>query len=131
MERWKLLRRRRNLKDWSSPVPIPVWSGSSTWPAACKPVSLRELALLLAALQRINFRLDEERLNIFLAWLNLENTFGTENALAAVLKEALQCCDQYKVYTQLAAIYGQSGKASEAEKIFKVMVRKFGKEKEV
>ena len=51
--------------------------------------------------------------------------------MAAVLKEALQCCDQYKVYTQLAAIYGQSGKASEAEKIFKVMVRKFGKEKEV
>ena len=91
----------------------------------------RARAVARRALQRINFRLDEERLNIFLAWLNLENTFGTEEALAAVLKEALQCCDQYKVYTQLAAIYGQSGKASEAEKIFKVMVRKFGMEKEV
>ena len=91
----------------------------------------RARAVARRALQRINFRLDEERLNIFLAWLNLENTFGTEDALAALLKEALQCCDQYKVYTQLAAIYGQSGKAAEAEKIFKVMVRKFGKEKEV
>ena len=101
--------------------------------ACCMQAGELEKARAVAkrALQRINFRLDEERLNIFLAWLNLENTFGSEEAMAAVLKEALQCCDQYKVYTQLAAIYGQSGKASEAEKTFKVMVRKFGKEKEV
>jgi len=83
------------------------------------------------ALQRINFRLEGERLNIFLAWLNLENTFGTEEAMGEVLKEALQCCDQFKVYSQVAAIYQQSGKISEAEKIHKVMVRKFNKEKEV
>ena len=38
------------------------------------------------ALERINFRLEEERLNIFLAWLNLENSFGTEEAMASVLK---------------------------------------------
>ena len=36
-----------------------------------------------------------------------------------------------QVYSQLAAIYGQSGKAAEAEKVFKTMVRKFGMEKEV
>jgi len=83
------------------------------------------------ALQRINFRLEEERLNIFLAWLNLENMFGTEEAMAEVLKEALQCCDQFKVYSQVAAIYQQSGKVLEAEKIYKIMVRKFNKEKEV
>ena len=38
------------------------------------------------ALERINFRLENERLNIFLAWLNLENSFGTEEAMASVLK---------------------------------------------
>ena len=38
------------------------------------------------ALERINFRLEDERLNIFLAWLNLENSFGTEEAMASVLK---------------------------------------------
>jgi len=114
----------------ASPDSSLVWV---QYMACCMQAGELERARAVArrALQRINFRLDEERLNIFLAWLNLENTFGTEEALAAVLKEALQCCDQYKVYTQLAAIYGQSGKASEAEKIFKVMVRKFGKEKEV
>jgi len=83
------------------------------------------------ALQRINFRLEGERLNIFLAWLNLENTFGSEEAMSEVLKEALQCCDQFKVYSQVAAIYQQSGKVTEAEKIHKILARKFNKEKEV
>jgi len=83
------------------------------------------------ALQRINFRLEGERLNVFLAWLNLENTFGTEEAMGEVLKEALQCCDQFKVYSQVAAIYQQSGKVAEAEKVHKIMARKFNKEKEV
>jgi len=88
-------------------------------------------ALAARALQRINFRLEEERLNIFLAWLNLENTFGTEEAMARVLKEALQCCDQFKVYSQVAAIYQQSGNFAEAEKTYKILTRKFNKEKEV
>ena len=88
-------------------------------------------ALATRALQRINFRLEEERLNIFLAWLNLENTFGTEEAMAGVLKEALQCCDQFKVYSQVAAIYQQAGNFSQAEKTFKLLSRKFNKEKEV
>ena len=83
------------------------------------------------ALERINFREESERLNVFLAWLNLENTFGTEESLDSVLKEALQCNDQYKVYSQMAAIYGQSGKFKEAEKIYKTMARKFNKEKDV
>ena len=34
---------------------------------------------------------------MFLAWLNLENSFGSEEAMGEVLREALQCCDQYKV----------------------------------
>ena len=83
------------------------------------------------ALQRINFRLEAERLNVFLAWLNLENSFGTEEAMGEVMKEALQCCDQFKVYSQVAAIYQQSSKVGEAEKIHKIMARKFNKEKEV
>jgi len=83
------------------------------------------------ALQRINFRLEGERLAVFLAWLNLENTFGSPEALQDVLKEALQCCDQFKVYCQLAAIHQQAGNFTEAEKTFKLLVRKFNKEKEV
>lgn len=88
-------------------------------------------AVAKKALERINFREEGERLNIFLAWLNLENSFGSEETLDVVLKEALQCNDQFKVYSQMAAIYAQSGKIKEAESIFKTMVRKFNKEKDV
>lgn len=88
-------------------------------------------AVAKRALERINFREEGERLNIFLAWLNLENSFGSQDTLDVVLKEALQCNDQYKVCSQMAAIYAQSGKVKEAEKIFKTMVRKFNKEKDV
>jgi len=88
-------------------------------------------AVAKRALGRINFRLESERLNVFLAWLNLENTFGSPEALDVVLKEALQCQDQFKVYSQMAAIYSQTSKVTEAEKIYKIIVRKFSKEKEV
>jgi len=88
-------------------------------------------AVAKKALERINFREEGERLNIFLAWLNLENSFGTEDTLDVVLKEALQCNDQFKVYSQMAAIYAQTGKIKEAESIFKTMVRKFNKERDV
>merc|ERR1712183_579063 len=51
--------------------------------------------------------------------------------MSRVLKEALQCCDQFKVYSQVAAIYQQAGNFSQAEKTFKLLSRKFNKEKEV
>ena len=50
------------------------------------------------ALERINFREEKERLNVYLAWLNLENSYGSEETLEPVLKDALQCNDQYKVF---------------------------------
>ena len=49
------------------------------------------------ALEKINFREEKERFNIYMAWLNLENNFGTEDDTNKVFKEALQCNDEYKV----------------------------------
>jgi len=88
-------------------------------------------AVAARAVERINFREEVERLNVFLAWLNLENTFGNQETLAGVLKDALQRNDEFKVYSQMADIYTKSGKMEEAEKIFKVLVKKFCKVKEV
>jgi len=88
-------------------------------------------AVAKRAVDRINFREEGERLNVFLAWLNLENSFGTQESLDQVLRDALQRNDEFKVYTQMADIYTKSGKIDEAEKIFKVIVKKFSKVKEV
>ena len=49
------------------------------------------------ALEKINFREETERFNIYMAWFNLENNFGTEEDTNKVFKEALQCNDEYKV----------------------------------
>ena len=49
------------------------------------------------ALEKINFREEKERFNIYMAWFNLENNFGTEDDTIKVFKEALQCNDEYKV----------------------------------
>jgi len=114
----------------SSPDSSLVWV---QYMALCVQMGELDKARAVArrALARINFRAEDERLNVFLAWLNLENTFGNEEAMGEVMREALQCCDQYKVYSQVAAIYSQSAKINEAEKTFKILVKKFSREKEV
>lgn len=82
------------------------------------------------ALSKINFREEEERLNVYIAWFNLEHSFNSENdeETDKLLKEALKCNDQYKVYNRVAAIYTTHSKFDKAEGIFKTMVRKFAKE---
>jgi hypothetical protein len=51
--------------------------------------------------------------------------------VAQVLQEAVQRNDEYKVYCQMAAIYANSNKTEEAEKIYKILLKKFPKEKDV
>ena len=49
-----------------------------------------------------------------------------------VLKEALKCNDQYSVYQRVAATYSLGDEQQEkAEKIYKIMARRFCKEPEV
>ncbi|XP_023328574.1 protein RRP5 homolog isoform X2 [Eurytemora carolleeae] len=88
-------------------------------------------AVATRAIQRINFREEGEILNVYLAWLNLENTFGNPESLQKVLKSALERNDEYKVYSQMADIFSKSGKQLEAENIFKILAKKFSKVKEV
>ena len=43
----------------------------------------------------------------------------------------MQRNDEYKVYCQMAAIFGQANKMEEAEKIYRILVKKFPREKDV
>eukprot|EP00088_Acartia_fossae_P015650 TRINITY_DN1860_c0_g1_i2.p1 TRINITY_DN1860_c0_g1~~TRINITY_DN1860_c0_g1_i2.p1 ORF type:complete len:1447 (+),score=367.26 TRINITY_DN1860_c0_g1_i2:45-4343(+) len=88
-------------------------------------------AVAKRAVDRINFREENERLNIYLAWLNLENAYGTQESLDTVLRDAVQRNDEYKVYSQMADIFNKSSKFLEAEKIYKTLAKKFCKVKEV
>lgn len=55
-------------------------------------------------------REEQEKLNVWVALLNLENMYGTAETLKNVFDRALQFCEPMPVYQQLADIYAKSDK---------------------
>ncbi len=60
------------------------------------------------ALKRINFREETEKLNIWVALMNLENKHGSQESLLKVFQRALTYNNPKTVYMQLASIYERS-----------------------
>lgn len=58
----------------------------------------------------VGFREEQEKLNVWVALLNLENMYGTTESLKKVFERALQFCEPMPVYQQLADIYTKSEK---------------------
>lgn len=83
------------------------------------------------ALKTISFREEQEKLNIWVAMLNLENMYGTPDSLQKVFERAIQYCEPLLVYQQLADIYAKSEKIKEAESLYKSMVKRFRQDKAV
>ncbi|KAF4118411.1 protein RRP5 homolog [Onychostoma macrolepis] len=83
------------------------------------------------ALKTISFREEREKLNVWVAMLNLENMYGTQESLQKVFERAIQYCEPLPVYQQLADIYAKSDKIKEAENLYKSMVKRFKQEKAV
>lgn len=65
----------------------------------------RARAIARRALQTINYRESQERLNVWIALLNLELRYGNKEAFNDVLKEALQVNEPFKVYTACLHIF--------------------------
>ncbi|KAL7852604.1 hypothetical protein SRHO_G00183890 [Serrasalmus rhombeus] len=83
------------------------------------------------ALKTISFREEQEKLNVWVALLNLENMYGTEESLQKVFERAVLYCEPMPVHQQLADIYAKSNKIKEAESLYKKMVKRFRQEKAV
>jgi rRNA biogenesis protein RRP5 len=62
------------------------------------------------ALKAINFREEQERLNVWIALLNLETSYGTEASLDAVFKEAARANDSKTIHWRLAVLLDESQK---------------------
>lgn len=80
------------------------------------------------ALKTINYREEQEKLNIWIALLNLENTFGTKESLEDTFRRSCQYMDPLTMHQKLASIYTLSEKYAEATSIHKTIVKKFSKE---
>ena len=79
-----------------------------------------------SALEKIAYREETEKLNVWMALVNLELGFGTQEGADAVFKEAASYNDARTVYTRYAEALVSSGKNNAAEEVLGKLVKKFG-----
>ncbi|KAJ0173453.1 hypothetical protein K1T71_010602 [Dendrolimus kikuchii] len=77
------------------------------------------------ALTTISFREEDEKLNVWLAMINLENRFGTKESQQKTLEEALQMNDKFKIHSKLLDIYVETCKQQELSSLVDLMLRKY------
>ncbi|KAH9327354.1 hypothetical protein KI387_007532, partial [Taxus chinensis] len=84
-------------------------------------------AIAERALQTINFREEGEKLNIWVAYFNLENVYGSppNEAVLKVFQRALQYCDPKKVHLALLGMYDRTEQHEMTDQLLKSMTRKF------
>ncbi|CEJ58262.1 Putative Function: RRP5 is required for formation of both 18S and 5. 8S rRNA in yeast [Penicillium brasilianum] len=76
------------------------------------------------ALRTITMGQDSEKLNIWIALLNLENTYGNDDSLEEVFKRACQYNEPQEMYERMISIYIQSGKNEKADDLFRTAMKK-------
>ncbi|RDX51109.1 U3 snoRNP-associated protein Rrp5 [Lentinus brumalis] len=83
------------------------------------------------ALKTISFREEQEKLNVWIALLNLENVYGTDESLEATFKDAARHNDSKTVHLRMAEIFEQSDKPEKAEEQYKRTCKKFSQSSKV
>lgn len=76
-------------------------------------------------ISQINFREEGELLNVWVALLNLEIRYGTDETYQETLQESLQRNDPFKIYTRVLTILVEVEKKDEVNKIVDILLRKF------
>ncbi|KAJ0089046.1 hypothetical protein Patl1_32885 [Pistacia atlantica] len=79
------------------------------------------------ALRTINIREENEKLNIWVAYFNLENEYGNppEEAVVKLFQKALQYLDPKKVHLALLAMYERTDQHKLADELLEKMTKKF------
>ena len=67
-------------------------------------------AVVERGLKRINLREEDEKLNLWVAYMNLELMYGTEDSLLKVIERALSYNEPKQVYLRLVDIYTNADK---------------------
>jgi len=83
------------------------------------------------AVKHVGFAEAKERFNVWVAFMNLECTFGTEKTAEAVFKRAASHNDSKQVHMQLARIHERNKKPALATQIHELCCRKFPHSKKV
>eukprot|EP01127_Copromyxa_protea_P015153 TRINITY_DN4315_c0_g1_i2.p1 TRINITY_DN4315_c0_g1~~TRINITY_DN4315_c0_g1_i2.p1 ORF type:complete len:1841 (+),score=598.44 TRINITY_DN4315_c0_g1_i2:315-5837(+) len=76
------------------------------------------------ALQRIDSNLDQEKLNIWVAYINMEYNYGDKETLAEVIRNALLYNDSKQIYGQLIKMYSRANDNANVEEMYKILTTK-------
>ncbi|KAG9236582.1 putative rRNA biogenesis protein rrp5 [Amylocarpus encephaloides] len=77
------------------------------------------------AIKTINIREETEKMNVWIALINLEAAYGSEESVDEVFKRACQYNDPQEIHERLASIYIQSGKHDKADELFQTIIKRF------
>ncbi|KAM0952074.1 putative suppressor of forked, tetratricopeptide-like helical domain superfamily [Dioscorea sansibarensis] len=79
------------------------------------------------ALRTINIRDEGEKLNVWIAYFNLENEYGNppEESVKKTFQRALQYCDPKKLHLALLGMYERTAQQKLANELLEKMVKKF------
>ncbi|XP_050078615.1 protein RRP5 homolog [Anopheles maculipalpis] len=88
-------------------------------------------AVARKALKAIHFREETDRLNVWLALLNLEIRYETVDSFKEVLQEAIQYNDAFKVYTRVIDILIDCEKHAEVQELLELLLKKFRKQNDM
>ncbi|CAG0884687.1 unnamed protein product [Darwinula stevensoni] len=83
------------------------------------------------ALRTIAFREEGEKLNVWVALLNIENLYGTQETLTETFQEAVRLNDPLQVHEKMVSIFVSSGKQDQAEELYKKMLKRFRDNKSI
>ena len=74
---------------------------------------------------------DSEALNVWVGFLNLENTYGSDESAEEVFKRACEYNDVEEIHNRLTSIYIQSGKIEKADHLLQIMLKKFSQDPKI
>lgn len=83
------------------------------------------------ALETISFREEQEKKNVWLAYLNMETQYGDSTDVKKLLDRAVTYNDPLDVYLKMCEIYVSANKTEDAEQLYIIMTRKYKREKSV
>ncbi len=82
------------------------------------------------ALNVINYLSEQEKLNLWLAYINFEYTFGDESQLIIIFQRALKANDPYEIYKRMIELYKTGKNWAMVAELSSIMVKKFRLKKE-
>ena len=83
------------------------------------------------ALNVVDIAKTNEKFNLWIAYLNLENVYGDKKSFQKILDKAKEVCDKKLLYSHLIKIYMDSKKYEDASDLYKLLIKDYFNDLEI